>query len=337
VYQLKRIATNIKNKIGWALVLLVAAEMLVFAKVNVASTQSENLYPTTPAIEFLQARMEDELFRIGAAPNTLYEDRADYRDDHGWYLSTLLPVLIPNSAAMFGLQDVRGYESVYTLRYSQYLARADGRDDPFSAVAIPTNNTVNPMFDALNMRYVLSVEAIDHPALEEVYSGEIFIYENLNALSRVVLYDDFRVMDGPDAVLDRMTERDFDPSQEILFEDDPGFGQGTALSLQDDAKAVITLYEPNRVVVEVDMATDAVLLLNDLYYPGWVARVDGEQTPIVRANSIMRAVMVPAGAHTVEFRYESDAIRDGGRVSLVSFGAMVMALAGLVLAVNFRK
>jgi hypothetical protein len=338
------LASNRMNRIGWLLVALVAAEMLIFAKVNVASTQSDNLYPVTPAIAFLQERAQDEIFRIGAAPNTLYEGRregeyATYRDDHGWFLSSLLPVMIPNSAAMFGLQDVRGYESVYTLAYSEYLARADGRDTPFDAVAIPTNNTLNPMFDALNMRYVLSIEALDDPALTEVYSGEIFIYQNENALPRAVLYGDFRVLDDAEAVLDRMAEPDFDPSQELLFENDPGI----ALLLQNDpescrdtalmcpGEAVITLYEPERVVIEVETSGDAILMLSDLYYPGWVARVDGTETPIARANTIMRAVMVPAGAHEVEFRYESAVIRDGGRISLVSFTVMVIILAGLAV------
>jgi uncharacterized membrane protein YfhO len=136
-----------------------------------------------------------------------------------------------------------------------------------------------------------------------------------------------------------MAEADFDPSQELLFENDPGI----ALPLQNDpescrdtalmcpGEAVITLYEPERVVIEVETSGDAILMLSDLYYPGWVARVDGTETPIARANTIMRAVMVPAGAHMVEFQYESAVIRDGGRISLVSFTVMVIILAGLAV------
>ena len=121
----------------------------------------------------------------------------------------------------------------------------------------------------------------------------------------------------------------------------PGGEDGNALSLQtgslqdgefEDSEAHITRYEPNRVEVEVDAPGDAILLLNDLYYPGWVARVDGEIAPIARANTIMRAVAVPAGNHVVEFRYESAVIRDGGRVSLLSFGLLMVILSGLLVA-----
>ena len=49
--------------------------------------------------------------------------------------------------------------------------------------------------------------------------------------------------------------------------------------------------------------TAAVLLVHDLYYPGWVAEVDGKQTPIVRADLLFRAVRVPAGTHRVTFNF----------------------------------
>jgi len=56
-------------------------------------------------------------------------------------------------------------------------------------------------------------------------------------------------------------------------------------------------------VVEVEAASDALLVLSEVYYPGWRATVDGEPAPILRVDSILRAVPVPAGAHRVEMRF----------------------------------
>ena len=70
------------------------------------------------------------------------------------------------------------------------------------------------------------------------------------------------------------------------------------------SKAEIAAYSNNNVTVTVDAAQPGLLVLHDMYYPGWVARVDGTPTPIVRANLLFRGVEVPAGHHTVEFSFQ---------------------------------
>lgn len=68
-------------------------------------------------------------------------------------------------------------------------------------------------------------------------------------------------------------------------------------------KVRIVSYRRNSVTLEVESEDHGVLVLHDIYYPGWEARVDGERRPVLRANLLFRGVEIPAGTHRVEFDF----------------------------------
>jgi hypothetical protein len=67
--------------------------------------------------------------------------------------------------------------------------------------------------------------------------------------------------------------------------------------------AKIVSAAPGRVEVVTTSASRGLLVLHDLYYPGWVAEIDGKPTPILRAEVLFRALEVPAGTHHITFRF----------------------------------
>lgn len=326
-----------RSAAGTAFIALTLIDLVIFANVNVAAT--DDVYPTTPAIEFLQN--QEDIFRINAKNNTLRDGQVSgeysrYQNDHAWYLSSTLEPLIPNTAGLYGLQDIRGYESVYTQAYSKYLATIDGREEIFGAGAWLTNTITHPMLDMLNVKYVLSIESLDEPSLKQVYRGEIYIYENLNAVPRVMLYSAYTVLDDEQSILEAMTASDFDPHTQLfttetlenadtLYQNDSSVGTASMPS-----ETTITRYEPNHVTIEVNTPQDTILVLADMEYPGWKATIDGKETKIARANYLFRAIVVPAGTHTVEFRYDSAVVEGSLLVSIVSFCGIAAALLILI-------
>ena len=58
-----------------------------------------------------------------------------------------------------------------------------------------------------------------------------------------------------------------------------------------------------RVVAEASAAPPALLVLTDLHFPGWEARVDGKEAKLERVDYLLRGVMLPPGRHRVEFLY----------------------------------
>jgi hypothetical protein len=80
----------------------------------------------------------------------------------------------------------------------------------------------------------------------------------------------------------------------------------------------VTRHEPQRVELEVKLERPGIVVLADLYYPGWSLTIDGKPAPILRANRLMRGAAVTAGNHHLVYIYNPLSFRLGGLISLAS-------------------
>ena len=97
--------------------------------------------------------------------------------------------------------------------------------------------------------------------------------------------------------------------------------------------ATIERYRPEEVRVRVDTPQPAVLILLDAFDDGWKATLDnGHEVPILRANVLVRAVVVPAGRHAVTFSYHTPFLKIGAWASL----AGVLLCTGLLVQTRRR-
>ena len=91
---------------------------------------------------------------------------------------------------------------------------------------------------------------------------------------------------------------------------------------------VLTTYEPNKLVFEVDAKKDEFAVFSDIYYEGWKATIDGKELPIVRANYILRAAEIPAGKHTLEFSFNPTSIRVTGTIATIALILFALSVIG---------
>ena len=89
----------------------------------------------------------------------------------------------------------------------------------------------------------------------------------------------------------------------------------------------MTAYEDNRVEIEVASPTEGILVLSEVFYPGWKAYVDGAQTEILRTDYSLRGISFPGGSHHVEFRFTPPPFVAG---AWITAAALAVCLAGLV-------
>lgn len=86
----------------------------------------------------------------------------------------------------------------------------------------------------------------------------------------------------------------------------------------------VTSYDTDSLAVRASSPGDAMLVVNETWYPGWRAWVDGRETPIVRANGLVRAVAIGPGDHEVTMRFVPN---DGRRLRWLLLGSWVAVLA----------
>lgn len=148
----------------------------------------------------------------------------------------------------------------------------------------------------------------------------LYIFENPDAVPKTYFVTDAKKQQGKDIIpqLDSL-----DASKEILLEGTKHSGQRPGAP---DAKVQLTKYEPEDIRITVSTGRSGLLVLDDPYYPGWTACVDGKIARIYRANYLFRAVPVSAGVHRVEFRFRPKSIGYGLYITLVSLGLTVLLI-----------
>jgi len=158
-----------------------------------------------------------------------------------------------------------------------------------------------------------------------VHSGDVKIYENLDNLPRAFLVHRARVVEDDETALTAMADPGFDPGQEVLLAAETGWEMSalSATGMSPD-RVRIAVYSAERVVIEVDTEREGYLVLTDACYPGWQAMLDGQPVSIRRADVLFRAVRVPAGSHTIEFRYRPRTFQVGVAISLLTLVGMVI-------------
>jgi hypothetical protein len=144
-------------------------------------------------------------------------------------------------------------------------------------------------------------------------SGNIVrLYRNQHALPQAYIVHNVIPASGPDNALSLITTGTFSPATVAVVET-PFIPTGIATTTDgvvlapslEDRQDNLNLQRPNANSVEINVSTTApgLVVLNDTYYPGWEAFVDGKPTSILRCNYLFRGVFITEGTHKIKFVY----------------------------------
>lgn len=237
-------------------------------------------------------------------------------------------------------QSIEGYSAAKLKRYDDVLKVINGsgnRDGEVirylkgvfqqGGVEKPT-----PVMNMLSTKYIIVPDSLPYGSLLQnlrplYYNGRLSIYENLMHLPRAWFVRDTLLANSPEAALAELWNPDFDPAHTAILEQ-----ALPNISAPQQARVEQTLASMHKLAYAYESDTAALLVLSEVYYPaGWKAFVDGEEIPIYPTNYILRGLPVPAGAHTVELRFEPESYRLSIKLSLAGLILTLLALiAGVI-------
>jgi hypothetical protein len=197
-----------------------------------------------------------------------------------------------NQGVIYGYNTPWGYANAYSIRYATLVNALStdsqdlqGRQVYFDPLKYPR------LADLTSVGAVFKADTDWHLVANRYHT----------ALPRASLFFDYEVEPDYKLAAQRLAQQGFNIVETVILNRHP---EGEVGPQDPQAKTTIAKSTPNQVIIQVQSATPALLLLTDNWATGWQAVIDDKNsTTIMEANVAFRAVLVPAGEHKVTFTY----------------------------------
>ncbi len=228
-----------------------------------------------------------------------------------------------NLAMVRRWEAINGYNPLRIGIYDRLVSPGEENWSAFHRRFPPSfDNYDSPLARALGLTYLVMGQRLSElpglpapPAAELLVDGpHIWVYRLAGALPRATLYrwPETAATGAKQPGGQPPGDSSGNPSSVAIDGRTADDGSISLPSSEASGVAKIESSRPSRVELITTSTAESLLVLHDLYYPGWIAEVDGKPTPILRAAVLFRAVVVPAGRHQVTFRFDPFALSNLG-------------------------
>ena len=246
-----------------------------------------------------------------------------------------LPV---QTAAAHNLSLADGVEPVHLTSYDQYMARAGGYSDSSFSVTIPNFGDgpletalkdIEPnlkLLGLLNVEYLASAFPMDWPGLRlDTEIEGTYIYANEKSLPRAWVVH--QTLPTEEEWLEQLNTL---PNLMNIATIESG--PQLTNSASSGSTATITYYSADLIEIETEISEPGWLILSEIWYPGWQARVNGSLQPVEKVNGLLRGIYLDQpGLKQITMEYHPTGIVWGNRIAGLTAGLMGLAALWLGL------
>jgi hypothetical protein len=249
--------------------------------------------------DFVSAREVDVPFQSSEADDMILQDTAHYRVFE-------VDGNMSSARASYFHKSIGGYHAAKPRRMQQLFD-----------YQIAKNNM--EVLNMLNVKYVIQTdkEGKQIPTVNPEHNGNAWFVQKVKFVQNA---------DGEMKALNEI------PSKEVAVINQKELG---ALQLKTNlvkdtlASIVLQKYQPNVLKYTSNNTHNGLAVFSEMYYAdGWNAYLDGVKAPHFRANYVLRAMQLPRGKHTIEFRFEPEVVKTGSTIALASSIGIILLMVG---------
>ena len=277
--------------------------------------------------KFVSKQKYDKPFTASAADQYILND-----NDLDFRVADITKDMFNDASTCYFHKSLGGYSGAKLRRYQDVITQYLGGElnqlrGAKTAQDLLMSLSQQKVINMLNTKYII-VNPNSQP------------FPNPNALGNAWVVNDVRWVSTPNEEIDAIAETDLARAAILNRE----FAQQVGnYQLTDSILPEVTLedYQPNRLTYRFRPALRQAQGPQDANYlvvfseiwteKGWKMYVDGQEQPLLRANYILRAAMIPGGEHDIVMEYAPEAYKMGNTVSLVSSLIMILGLIGAVI------
>ncbi len=192
------------------------------------------------------------------------------------------------------------------------------------------------LLSALNTKYITYNPGLVIPGLTPVFTGANggVVYENEQVLPKAFFVDSVATAETVQEAYDLIFADRIDFYTTAVVENyEPTTGPDSSSSVS------VSNYTGAEMTFVLERSEPGFLVISEIYYPdGWIALLNGEETPIFKTNYLLRGVEIPAGTHTLELDFRPSSFYNGVKLSWLSL-FFQLGLAGFLVftAITDRK
>lgn len=230
-------------------------------------------------------------------------------------------------------KSIGGYHGAKMRRYQEFISALlspslqiaidEAKKSPEKLGDIMTNI---PMLNMLNCKYIIA-------------NPEQFPIINMNTYGNAWFVNKYDAVDNADqelASLRRQDPRQTAVINKVKFSNYMGQLPKDQIVAEDSSVIALTKYQPNYLSYDADAKHDRLAVFSEIYYPkGWQAYIDGNPVEHICANYILRALVIPAGQHKIEFRFAPTSVRAGKIIAAIASILLILGLIAYIVKTQY--